>query len=104
MFRRIFIKHKNEKRKDSMLSTVILADSQEAGGFYWIYTGLEKCISICTIKANEQMYFGFKIPYVGCCTNIVSSKLCLGFTKCTYLFQLDCSNLAADTVLFISVA
>lgn len=47
------------------------------------------------------MYFGFKIPYVGCHTNIGSSKLCLGFTKCTYLFQLDCSNLATDTVLFI---
>lgn len=47
------------------------------------------------------MYFGFKIPYVGCLTNIGSSKLWLGFTKCTYLFQLECSNLATNTVLFI---
>lgn len=53
------------------------------------------------MKAHIQMYFGFKIPYVGCRTNIGSSKLRLGFTKCTYLFQLDCSNLAKDTVLFI---
>lgn len=56
---------------------------------------LQKIIYIYT------MYFGFKTLYVGCCTSIGSSKLCLGLTKCTYLFQLDCSNLARGTVLFI---
>lgn len=30
----MFIKHENERRKDSMLSTAVSADTQEAGGFY----------------------------------------------------------------------
>lgn len=97
----MFSKDEIEKRKYNMLSTAVSADTQEAGGFFWIYTALERCISICIIKAHLQMYFGFKIPYVGCLNNIGSSKLWLGFTKCTYLFQLECSNLATNTVLFI---
>lgn len=71
-----------------MLGTAISADTQEDDGFYWIYSGLEKPISIYIVKSHILMYFGFKIPYVGCSTNIGSSKLCPGFTKCTYLFQL----------------
>lgn len=89
------------KRGKITLSSGMSADPKEADGFYWVYTGLEKTISIYIIKSHIQMYFGLKIACVGCSTNIGSSKLCLGFTKCTYLFQLDHSNLATDTVLFI---
>lgn len=52
----MFNKDEIEKRKDSILSTAMSADTQEADGFYWIYTVLGKCISICIIKAHLQMY------------------------------------------------
>lgn len=58
----MFNKDEIEKRKDSMLSTAVSADAQEAGRFYRLYTAVEKYISICIIKAHLQMYFGFKIP------------------------------------------
>lgn len=89
------------KRGKITLSSAMSADPKEAYGFYWVYNGLEKTIYIYIVKSHIQMYFGLKITCVGCSTNIGSRKLCLGFTKCAYLFQLDHSNLATDTVLFI---
>jgi len=42
----MFIKHENESREESMFSTAVSADTQEAGECYSIYTGLEKIIYI----------------------------------------------------------